>query len=64
MAEGDSLYVTVPACGRSAEIRVPTVKDDVREPVESLKARLSLQDEDWEPLPGGPVFTGTVRDAG
>ncbi|MEV0126775.1 hypothetical protein AB0I16_35430 [Streptomyces sp. NPDC050703] len=64
MTEEDALYVTVPAGKKSAEVRVPTVKDDVREPAESLKARLSVYDENWEPLPGGPVVTGTVRDAG
>ncbi|APY89756.1 hypothetical protein DCW30_16145 [Streptomyces alfalfae] len=64
MTEGDAVYVTVPAGKKSAEVRVPTVKDDAREPAESLKARLSVYDENWEPRPGGPVVTGTVRDAG
>jgi hypothetical protein len=63
MTEGDSLYVAVPAGKKSTEVRVPTVKDEVREPVESLKARLSVYDGSWEPQPGGPVVTGTVRDA-
>ncbi|WP_447035256.1 alpha/beta hydrolase family protein [Streptomyces sp. DSM 118878] len=65
MSEDDeSLYVSVPAGKKSTEVRVPTVKDDVREPAESLKARLSVYDGSWEPRPGGPVVTGTVRNAG
>ncbi|ATL25328.1 hypothetical protein [Streptomyces formicae] len=62
MAPGSALYVSVPAGKKSVEVRVPTVKDDVREPDESLKAQLSLYDENWEPQKG-PVFTGTVRNA-
>ncbi|QEU96529.1 hypothetical protein [Streptomyces kanamyceticus] len=62
MAEGSALYVSVPAGKKSVEVRVPTVKDDVREPDESLKAQLSVYDENWEPQKG-PVFTGTVRNA-
>ncbi|MFD4630878.1 hypothetical protein ACFVYR_09230 [Streptomyces sp. NPDC058284] len=56
------LFLTVPAGKKSAEVRVPTVKDRVREPAESLKAQLYVYNERWEPQPG-PVVTGTVRDA-
>jgi hypothetical protein len=38
---------------------VPTVKDQLAEPVESM--RLTLTDEDVEPVP--PTLTGTVTDA-
>lgn len=55
--------VTVPAGRLSTEVSVPTVKDGLREPVESLRARLISYDASWEPHPG-PEFTGTVRDAG
>ncbi|WP_406054501.1 hypothetical protein OG462_04025 [Streptomyces sp. NBC_01077] len=62
--ESGSLYlsVSVPAGATSTEVSVPTVKDDVSEPVESLRAQLTIYDGGWEPLPG-PEFTGTVRDA-
>ncbi|MFJ2766432.1 hypothetical protein [Streptomyces sp. NPDC087300] len=60
MTEGTALYVTVPAGKKSVEVRVPTVKDRVREPDESLKAQLFLYNERWEPQKG-PVFKGTVK---
>ncbi|MFE0172116.1 alpha/beta hydrolase family protein [Streptomyces sp. NPDC059002] len=62
LGEGESLYVTVPAGKKSVDVSVPTVKDTVREPEESLKAQLFVYDENWEPQEG-PVFTGTVLDA-
>ncbi|MEW1696266.1 hypothetical protein ACIQCR_12245 [Streptomyces sp. NPDC093249] len=45
----------------SAEVRVPTIRDGVAEPTESVRARLTTYDSSWEPVPG-PEFTGTVRD--
>ncbi|MFF1380452.1 hypothetical protein [Streptomyces sp. NPDC058308] len=62
MVKEEGLFLTVAAGEKSTEIRVPTVKDTVREQDESLKGRLSVYDERWEPQPG-PVVTGTVRDA-
>ncbi|MFH8610764.1 hypothetical protein ACH4D5_25125 [Streptomyces sp. NPDC018029] len=62
MAEGQGLYLSVPAGEKSADVRVPTIKDRTGEPEESLKAQLHVYDENWEPQPG-PVVTGTVRDA-
>ncbi|WP_239569829.1 hypothetical protein [Streptomyces sp. G44] len=56
----ESLYLVLPAGKKSVDIRVPTIKDDVREPDESLKAQLFVHDQNWEPQPG-PVITGTVR---
>ncbi|MCZ0982297.1 hypothetical protein O1L60_34685 [Streptomyces diastatochromogenes] len=41
---------------------VPTVRDGVAEPTESLRAALFAYDESWERVPG-PEFTGRVRDA-
>ncbi|MFD0366456.1 hypothetical protein [Streptomyces sp. NPDC127114] len=52
----------VPAGETAVELRVPTVRDGVAEPVESLRARPFSYDGDWERVPG-PEFTGTVRDA-
>ncbi|MET9972541.1 hypothetical protein ABZZ80_43410, partial [Streptomyces sp. NPDC006356] len=59
--EGLSLWVSVPAGESSAEVTVPTRKDTVAEPAESV--RLRLADDSGEPVPGGPVVTGTVVDA-
>ncbi|WP_408056871.1 hypothetical protein [Streptomyces huasconensis] len=59
MVDGESLYLTLPAGKKSVDIRVPTIKDNAREPDESLKAQLSVYDQNWEPQPG-PVITGTV----
>lgn len=50
----------VPAGATSAEFSIPTVKDQVAEPEESV--RLTLTDESGEPLPGAPTATGTVVD--
>ncbi|MFB7369754.1 hypothetical protein ACFC0D_07950 [Streptomyces sp. NPDC056222] len=59
--ECPTISVNVPAGQASAEVRVPTVKDAVSEPTESLRARLTTYDADWEPHEG-PGFTGSVRD--
>ncbi|MFE6710942.1 alpha/beta hydrolase family protein [Streptomyces sp. NPDC057695] len=59
---GLNLPVSVPAGATTAEVSLPTARDGVREPVESLRARLITYDAAWEPVPG-PEFTGRVRDA-
>ncbi|MYS09675.1 hypothetical protein GTW71_25310, partial [Streptomyces sp. SID6041] len=59
---GLNLPVSVPAGATTAEVSLPTARDGVREPVESLRARLTTYDAAWEPVPG-PEFTGRVRDA-
>ncbi|MGW8768399.1 hypothetical protein ACWGN5_38655 [Streptomyces sp. NPDC055815] len=59
---GTRLWLSVPAGETSAQVTVPTVRDGVAEPAESLRAQLFTYDETWEPVPG-PEFTGTVRDA-
>ncbi|MEU3841374.1 hypothetical protein AB0E88_15250 [Streptomyces sp. NPDC028635] len=55
------VWVSVPAGTTSTEVSVPTVKDTVSEPAESV--RLAVTDDSGAPLPGGPVLTGTVLDA-
>ncbi|MFD9135079.1 hypothetical protein ACFVZA_22040 [Streptomyces bottropensis] len=55
------LLTDIPAGSTTGDITVPTVKDRVAEPAESL--RLALTGEDGEPVPGRPVVTGTVVDA-
>jgi hypothetical protein len=52
---------TITAGTTSTDFTVPTVKDQVAEPAESV--RLALTDYDGVPLPGRPVVTGTVVDA-
>ncbi|MEU2912940.1 hypothetical protein ACWCQ0_26690 [Streptomyces massasporeus] len=42
------------------DFEVPTVRDQVAEPAESM--RRALTDRDAELLPGRPVLTGTVLD--
>ncbi|MFH8576811.1 hypothetical protein [Streptomyces zaomyceticus] len=61
--ERGGLYLdaTVPAGATSTQVTVPTVKDGLTEPTESVRARLTTYDGSWEPVPG-PEFTGTVRD--
>ncbi|MFE6617954.1 alpha/beta hydrolase family protein [Streptomyces sp. NPDC057740] len=59
--EGLSLWVSVLAGRTSAEVTVPTHKDALAEPAESVRLRLS--DDSGEPVPGAPVVTGTVVDA-
>lgn len=56
------LFVSVPAGERTAEVSIPTLKDELSEPEESLKAQLFVYDTEWQPQPG-PVAMGTVRDA-
>ncbi|MFF0431021.1 hypothetical protein ACFYU9_02165 [Streptomyces sp. NPDC004327] len=58
------MYVgfSVPAGRTSADVTLPTAKDTLREPVESLRARMFTYDDKWEQVQG-PEFTGTVRDA-
>ncbi|MGH4028860.1 hypothetical protein ACQB60_08005 [Actinomycetota bacterium Odt1-20B] len=63
MPDDPTLFVSVPAGKTSVDVSVPTAKDRVREPAESLRARLSPLDQNYEPLPGGPEFTGKVKDA-
>ncbi|MFI6034992.1 alpha/beta hydrolase family protein [Streptomyces sp. NPDC051315] len=55
------VWTGIPAGTTTAEFVVPTVKDQVAEPAESV--RLALTDDEAEPLPGHPVLTGTVVDA-
>ncbi|MGW1123310.1 hypothetical protein ACWD5B_40535, partial [Streptomyces tanashiensis] len=59
---GTSLWFSVPAGETSTQVTVPTVRDGVAEPTESLRAALFTYDDSWEPVPG-PEFTGRVRDA-
>ncbi|WP_435852988.1 alpha/beta hydrolase family protein [Streptomyces vietnamensis] len=59
---GTRLWLSVPAGETTVQVTVPTVRDGVAEPAESLRAALSTYDEHWEPVPG-PEFTGRVRDA-
>ncbi|GAB2746469.1 hypothetical protein [Streptomyces bullii] len=54
-----SLWAPVPAGEVSAEVTVPTVRDQVAEPTEYLR----LQPTDEEGEPQGPALTGTVLDA-
>ncbi|WP_374105356.1 hypothetical protein [Streptomyces sp. ISL-36] len=56
------LTVYIPAGETAFDVSVPTVADELREPQESLRARLITYDEEWEPRPG-PELIGTVRDA-
>ncbi|MFI7296303.1 alpha/beta hydrolase family protein [Streptomyces sp. NPDC050121] len=53
------VWMGIPAGTTTTEFTVPTVKDQLAEPVESL--RLALTDDNVEPLP--PILTGTVTDA-
>jgi hypothetical protein len=59
---GASLWVWlhIPPGDTGADFVVPTVRDQVAEPAESM--RLALTDDDAEPLPDAPVLTGTVLD--
>lgn len=62
--EGSGLYlgVNIAAGQTSTELRIPTVKDGIAEPAESLRGQLTTYDANWDPVLG-PVVTGTVRDA-
>ncbi|GGY35320.1 hypothetical protein [Streptomyces djakartensis] len=55
------LWFQLPAGGRTVDVAVPTVTDQVSEGKEALRLRLETYD-DGEPAEG-PEFTGTVRDA-
>lgn len=55
------VWTSVPAGATTADFTVPTVKDQLAEPAESV--RLALTGDDAEPLPGHPALTGTVVDA-
>ncbi|MER6157872.1 hypothetical protein ABT147_20340 [Streptomyces sp. NPDC001868] len=54
------VWLNIPPGSTSVDFVVPTVRDQVAEPAESL--RLALTDRNTEPLPDGPVLTGTVLD--
>ncbi|MFH8933696.1 alpha/beta hydrolase family protein [Streptomyces griseosporeus] len=56
-----ALWVDVPAGATSAEVSLPTVKDTVAEPAESVRFR--MLGEDGEPQSGAPELTGTVLNA-
>ncbi|SFY48570.1 hypothetical protein [Streptomyces sp. F-1] len=55
------LWVDVPPGRTSTDITLPTVKDKVAEPAESVTFR-RLDDMTGEPLPDGLAFSGTVLD--
>ncbi|MFD5862570.1 alpha/beta hydrolase [Streptomyces chartreusis] len=59
--DGLSLWVNVEAGKKSADLVIPTVKDQVAEEAESIRFR--ADDDSGEPQPGAPVITGTVLDA-
>ncbi|GAA4080517.1 hypothetical protein [Streptomyces shaanxiensis] len=59
--DGLYLWASVDAGEKSTEFVVPTLKDGVTEPAESV--RFQIADESGEPVPGAPVLTGTVVDA-
>ncbi|MGW4851653.1 alpha/beta hydrolase family protein [Streptomyces sp. NPDC004288] len=59
---GTSLWLSVPAGATTAQVSIPTVRDGVAEPTESLRGAPFTYDETWEPVLG-PEFTGRVRDA-
>ncbi|MFJ4833152.1 hypothetical protein ACIP79_25070 [Streptomyces sp. NPDC088747] len=54
-------WETIAAGTTATEFTVPTVRDQVAEPAESVS--VGLTDYDAEPLPGHPPLTGTVVDA-
>ncbi|MFD3943816.1 hypothetical protein [Streptomyces sp. NPDC058579] len=60
--EPASLWADVPAGQTSVEVSIPTVADALSEPTETLRARLTTYDDNWDPH-HGPEFTGSVRDA-
>lgn len=64
LSEVDGLYlwVDVPPGQTGADITVPTLKDRVTEPAESVRFR-QLDPRTGEPQSGGLVLTGTVVDA-
>ncbi|MFJ6730097.1 hypothetical protein ACIQPQ_34880 [Streptomyces sp. NPDC091281] len=54
------VWMGIPAGTVSLDVTVPTVRDTVAEPAETL--RIALTDDSGRPLPGEPVRTGTVTD--
>jgi hypothetical protein len=54
------VWVNIPPGSSSVDFVVPTVRDQVAEPTESM--RLALTDRNAKPLPDRPVLTGTVLD--
>lgn len=54
------VWLNIPPGSTSVDFTVPTVRDQVAEPTESM--RLALTDDNAEPLPDRPVLTGTVLD--
>ncbi|MFE1291054.1 hypothetical protein [Streptomyces sp. NPDC058751] len=59
---GFFLFADVPPGRTSTEITVPTVRDTVTEPAETLRLQLRLYDDGTGSQGDGPEFTGTVRD--
>ncbi|MEU9450116.1 hypothetical protein [Streptomyces sp. NPDC048277] len=62
LSEVDGLYLwlDVPAGKTSLDVTVPTVRDRVGEPAESVSFQQA--DDAGKPVPGGLVLTGTVLD--
>ncbi|MFD5637189.1 hypothetical protein ACFWJM_24040 [Streptomyces sp. NPDC127077] len=58
---GFFLFVGIPAGRTSAEFTVPTVRDRLAEPEETVRLRMTVYDETGRPH-DGPEFTGTVHD--
>jgi hypothetical protein len=54
------VWMNIPPGSTSVDFVVPTVRDQVAEPTESM--RLVQTDRNAEPLPDKPVLTGTVLD--
>jgi hypothetical protein len=54
------VWLNIAPGSTGVDFAVPTVRDRVAEPAESM--RLALTDRNAEPLPGRPVRTGTVLD--
>ncbi|MEW2051640.1 hypothetical protein [Streptomyces sp. NPDC005476] len=54
------VWLNIPPGSTGVDFVVPTVRDQVAEPTESM--RLALTDRNAEPLPDRPVLTGTVLD--
>ncbi|MFF0160831.1 alpha/beta hydrolase family protein [Streptomyces sp. NPDC005263] len=63
LSQADTVYLQapVPVGETSTEVTLPTVKDTVAEPAESVRFR--FDDEMGRPQEGGPELTGTVLDA-
>ncbi|MDQ1035612.1 hypothetical protein QFZ75_002028 [Streptomyces sp. V3I8] len=54
------VWLNIPPGSTGVDFAVPTVRDQVAEPTESM--RLALTDDNARPLPDRPVLTGTVLD--